>query len=242
LEQDTASTQSLVDGLISGDSNIALVTPAGTPRVLDSESFNTIDLFIANSQNGMVNSSTTSRSDNTRLVESESAFISSNGDGNGAGNQSSLELFRVLGSDDLDTRVSLNSLGRVILAFAILSSIGIVSFEFETVVGGIGNSLLGPATIATLSSELSAINDLLFSERKEFSILDEVEAFNDTSSGESPARAALALVLDGSNGTLGSPINRFRESAINGGSNDFFRVGRFNEGSACVDSREFSIG
>lgn len=44
-----------------------------------------------------------------------------------------------------------------------------------------------------------------------------------TYSGESPARAALALVLDGGDGTLGAPVNLFGHSDVSrrdvGGSN-----------------------
>jgi len=53
---------------------------------------------------------------------------------------------------------------------------------------------------------------LLFRERDELAVLDEVEAFKSTSSGESPAGTTVSLILDRSDGTLSSPIDGIGKS------------------------------
>jgi hypothetical protein len=61
----------------------------------------------------------------------------------------------------------------------------------------------------------------LFREGREVVVVDEVEAFEGTSGGESPAGTTLTLVFDGGNGTLGGPVNGSgpgRESVGVGGS------------------------
>jgi len=82
---------------------------------------------------------------------------------------------------------NLNSLFLLVLALAVFSSVGIVRFEFKTVLGGILNSEVWPATVATFILISVAINDLLFREGEELAVVDEVETFEDTGGGESPA-------------------------------------------------------
>jgi len=51
----------------------------------------------------------------------------------------------------------------------------------------------------------------LFREGDEVLVVDEVETFEGTSGGESPAGSARGLVLNGGDGTLSSPIDGFGE-------------------------------
>jgi hypothetical protein len=215
LSQDTANTLSVVDLLDGRDEDITIRTPGSTPRVLDDESFQDSDLLVTDSQDSMIEVSTTTGSENTRLVELEGVLIGFDEDRDGEVNQSRLELVSALGGDELVVSVDLVSLGGIETALTVLGSVGVVRFEFKTVLGGILNSEIRPASLATITSSRSTINDLLFREREEFTAVDEVETFEDTSGGESPARTALALILNGGNGTLVSPIDGVGES-ING--------------------------
>jgi hypothetical protein len=239
LSQDTASTLSIVELLDGGDENITIRTPGSTPRVLDNESFEDTDLLVADSQDTVIKGSTATSGDDTRLVELEDILVSFDGDRDGGVNQSSLEGIRALGSDEFVTRVDLVGLFGVKLAGTILGSIGIVRFKFKTIGGSISNSLIHPASLATIAVS-GAINDLLFREREEFTGLDEVETFKDTSGRERPAGTALALILNGGNGTLVSPINGVGESeGSSHGESGFLSLGG-GEGTGSIHSLEFS--
>jgi len=185
--EDTASTISVVELSDGGDINVTRVTPRSTPRVLDDESFKNTDLLVADSEDSVVNGGTATSGDDTRLVELEDRLISLDGNRDGGINQSSLQLVRALGSDSLVARGDLNSLGSSVLAGTVLSSVGIVTFFFETILSSIVNSLVWPATRAARTSRLGTINDLLFREREELSVVDEIERFKNTGGGESPA-------------------------------------------------------
>jgi len=244
LSKDTADTLSLVLGGTSSDEDITILTPRSTPRVLDNESFIETNLLVTNSQDSVIKFSTTVLSDDTRTVHLEGVLIGFNEDRDGSVDEGSLELISGVGSDETVTTSNLDSLGALEIALAISSSVGIVRFEFKTVLGSIFDSEIRPATVATFVLVSVAINDLLFRERKELSVVDEVEAFEDTGSGERPARAALALILDGGNSTLVSPIDGVREVSDGGadgvGSNPLSV--RFEETTSSVFGLEFSSG
>jgi len=180
--EDTAGTISVVELSDGGDINVTRVTPRSTPRVLDDESFKDTDLLVADSEDSVVNGGTATSGDDTGLVELEDRLISLDGNRDGGINQSSLQLVRALGSDSLVARGDLNSLGSSVLAGTVLSSVGIVTFFFETILSSIVNSLVWPATRAARTSRLGTINDLLFREGEELSVVDEIERFEDTGS------------------------------------------------------------
>jgi len=187
LSQDTANTLSVVLLGISTDVDITIVTPAGTPRVLDNESFIETNLFITNSQNSMIKISTASLSEDTGAVELEGVLIGFNEDRNRGIDEGSLQLVSGVGSDELVTSSDSNSLGFLVFARSVLGSVGVVRFSFETILGSIFNSEIRPATVASFILFSVTINDLLFRERNELAIVDEVETFEDTSGRESPA-------------------------------------------------------
>ena len=187
MSEDTAGTLVLVELVDGGDENVTIRTPRSTPRVLDDESFQDTNLLVTNSQDSVIEFGAATSADDTLAVELEGILISFDEDGDGEVNQSSLELISALGGDELVARGDLVSLGGVEFALAILGSVGIVRFEFKTVLSGILNSEIRPATLATITSRGSAVNDLLFREGEEFTIVDEVETFEDTGGGESPA-------------------------------------------------------
>jgi len=187
LSEDTANTLSLVFSLDGRDEDITIRAPFSTPRVLDNEGFQETDLLVTDSQDSVIEGSTATSLDDTRAVELEGILISFDEDGDGEVNQSSLELISALGGDELVVRVDLGSLGGVEVAGSILSSVGVVRFLFKTVLTGILNSKIRPATLTTITSIGSAVNDLLFREGEELAVVDIVETFEDTGGGESPA-------------------------------------------------------
>jgi len=187
LSQDTADTLTGVDSLDSVDVNVTTVTPASTPRVLDDESFEDTDLSVTNSQDSVIEISTATSGEDTLAVELEDILISFDEDGNGEVDDGSLKLFSGLGSDELVARVNLMGLGSRELASTILGSVGIIVFDFETILSSILDSEVRPAALATITGISGTINDLLFREREEFTSVDEVETFDGTSGGESPA-------------------------------------------------------
>ena len=66
----------------------------------------------------------------------------------------------------------------------------------------------GGALVSTVAAEgkSDAIDELLLREGVKLSGLDLVSTFEGTSGGEGPAGSALSLVLDGGDGTFGSPV------------------------------------
>lgn len=143
--------------------------------------------MVADSEDSMIEFSTATSGDDTLAVELEDILISFNSNGDGSVDQSSLQRVSGVGSDELVSTSNLNSLVLVVLAVTIFSSVGIVRFEFKTILGSIFNSEVRPATVATFILISVAINDLLFREGEELAVVDEVETFEDTGDGESPA-------------------------------------------------------
>jgi len=187
LSQDTASTLSLVNSLDGRDENITAGTPSSTPGVLDDEGFQETNLLVTDSQDSVIEVSTATSLDDTGAVELEGILIGFDEDGDGEVDEGSLELISALGGDELVVSVHLVDLAGIEVALTVLGSVGIVRFEFKTVLSGILNSEVWPASLASITSSASTVNDLLFREGKEFSVADEVETFEDTGGGESPA-------------------------------------------------------
>jgi len=63
-----------------------------------------------------------------------------------------------------------------------------------------------PATVATVGG-LVARDNLLLGEGEELATLEEVSTLDSAGGGEGPAGTASGLVLDGVDGTLGSPVD-----------------------------------
>jgi len=167
LGKDTADTLVGVDVLFVPDVNVTLLSPVSTPGVLDDEGFEDTDLGVADSEDGVVKGGTASGLEDTRAVELEGILISFDEYGDWLGDQSSLEGVSAVSSDELVTTSDLGSLGFVVLAVTIFSSVGIIRFEFETVLGSIFDSKIRITTITTLVCASVTVNDLLFREGEE---------------------------------------------------------------------------
>lgn len=101
--------------------------------------------------------------DDTRGVELESLLVSFDTDRNGFLVKSDGQLIGVLGLNG-DVRLGLeDNLGSVVFASTVLSSVGIVSFSFNTILDNVVISRGQVTTVATFVLG-RAINDLLFGE------------------------------------------------------------------------------
>jgi len=97
------------------------------------------------------------------------------------------------------------TLGSISDAVTILGGVRVVRLELDGVALGISE---GPSLVTTVATEVEggAVNELLLGERKEFTSQDLVSTLHSTRGGERPAGTALTLILNGGDGTLGSPV------------------------------------
>jgi len=82
--------------------------------------------------------------------------------------------------------VGRDSEGWGVLAVSLDTSVRIDLLEFNTFLGGVLHGNVWPAAVATFAV-LSAINELLFREGEEDGVVEEIETFEGSSGGESPA-------------------------------------------------------
>jgi hypothetical protein len=146
---------------------------------------------------------------NTSGVELEGVVgsIDGNGDGTNVGN-SGLELrFRARGNIVVASDVGGNVLG-VVLASLSLRDVWVRSLSVNSALHDVLESIIHQTTVAASVSEARrAVDEVSLRQTNELASLESVLTLNGASGGERPARAALALVLDWSNNTLGSPVN-----------------------------------
>jgi len=187
LGEDTADTLSLVDLAVRPDVDITIITPAGSPGVLHNEGFEETDLLVADSQDGVVEVGTATGLEDTGAVELEGVLIGFDEDRDGTVDEGSLKFVGAVGSDERVSTSDLSGLALVVVAVTVFGSVGVVRFEFKTVLGGVLNSEVWPATVATFVGVSVTVDDLLFREGEELAVVEEVEAFDDTGSGEGPA-------------------------------------------------------
>ena len=205
---DTADTLA-IDG---GDLDVTLITPAGAPRVTD----DVVVLAgggigaIADSGDGVVEVGAAGGGvHDTGLVHLEDELVGLDGDGGGGSGNGGLELGNGVSLDVVVGRDEDLLLGGVGLAGAGDTGsrgVGVVSLEL---LGGLLEVLEGgvlPTTVATVGG-LVAGDNLLLGEGKELAGLQEVSTLDGAGGRESPAGAASGLILDGVDGTLGSPVD-----------------------------------
>lgn len=88
---------------------------------------------------------------------------------------------------------------------AVNTLVGVCALKFSTTLFEVGVGLVSPATITTVASGV-AVNLLLLGKSVELTCLNAVNTLNNFSSGESPARTALSLILNGSDTVTGGPV------------------------------------
>jgi len=182
--KDTASTVSVVKRSVHGEVDVTVLTPGGTPRVLDGPG--TSAFIITSQQDGVIKKGTASRRDDTTAVELPSSLVSFDGNGDGGLGNSVLELLDAGLLDALVSSVDLEGEGLSVLAGALDGLVGINLTGFNTVGGGVVQSEVRPASGASVAVG-GTINDLLFREGEQDSGLEEVVTFEDTGGGEGPA-------------------------------------------------------
>jgi hypothetical protein len=200
-----------VEGSTTSKTDVSLLSPGGSPRVLDLPVVTSVGGIssVSNDEDTVVQSSSAGRGHDTASVELEDILVSLNGDGDWLLDSGSLE-----GSLRVGWDVSESSDGGDGLASGLASSIGssvwVRSLRADTlVVDDELESVIHQTTVAALVSFSSrAVNQLLLRERQELSSVDEDVSFSRSSGGEGPARSALSLVLDWGDGSGGFPIDR----------------------------------
>jgi len=159
-----------------------------------------------------------SSSQNTRSEQLERSLISLDGDGDGllskgrhhsrvrrGGNVSERGRGRVSNLGALGLGAGASSLGGAgdIRVFRLGADTAVLLGPVESIV----HEASVAAVIASAVGEGVAINEVLLRERGESAVLHLDGAFHGTSGGERPARAALALVLDSSDGAGRDPVD-----------------------------------
>jgi hypothetical protein len=188
------------------DLNVTLVTPWGAPGVLDKVEFIAILSAIAYSEDSVVNIGTATRHKNTSTVVLEGTAVSSNRNSDGLLSNSSLELRRTVVRDIFEAWYTNLTLGWVVFASLISTSVFVVRFKLNLGFLSVLESVILETTVAA-TVILVAVNELLLRERKKFTRGDLMSSFHGTRGGERPAGTTASLIFDGCYGTLWLPVN-----------------------------------
>jgi len=204
---DTADTDTVGDT----DSDVTLLTPLGSPGVLDDVVVLTVLGTVTDGEDGVIHlSSALGGGDDTTGVLMEGWLVSLNTNGDWLLGNGSLKLiwgvlWNILRLGDLNL-----TFGLVVLAVEEwgLGSVWVVGLGLHGVALGVLEGSVWHTTVATkVAIEVGAVNELLFGEGDEVASGEEMSTFHSTGGRERPAGTALTLVLDWGNGTLGSPVD-----------------------------------
>jgi hypothetical protein len=196
-----------------GDVDVSWQSPCGTPWVSDDVVVYSSLGSVSDSGDGVIEGGSASGSvkDSTG-VSLESRSVGLNGDGCWSLSNSSLQLgdrvgWDVLVGDDVVGGGLLVSTGSVSGGVSVLRLVlSIVGLE-------VGESVSLPSTIASVGGWV-AVNNFLLSEALELAGGNEMMSLEGGDGGESPAWTALSLVLDGVDGSLGSPVDGGGEAGL----------------------------
>lgn len=217
-----------------GNSDVTLFTPRRTPRV----SYDPGVSSVTNDGNTVIKGSTASDVvDDTTSVVLEWGSVGFNGNRDDLSGSGSLKSLPVVGRDILVTSVLEDDFVSIVLALAVNTLVIVRFFGLDTLLSNIGESVVHKTSVATVVLS-GAVNELLFREREELTV-EGLETFKSGNSGESPARSALSLVLNGIN-TLASVVDGLRVGAS--GEVDSVLLGGGFTSETEVDSGEFFVG
>jgi len=184
----TADTFALL-GHVSGNSDVALLTPGGAPRVLDEPVVSLTLSSLTNEEDTVIEAGSAEVLDNTTEVELESKRSTIDGNGDWSLSKSGGEGLWVLWGDILVAREHVN--GTLCTARSISTLIWVVGLNVHLVSFGVVESVVHETTIATLVALLlGAVNELLLRERWELAVLHEVGTLHGAGGRESPAGTA----------------------------------------------------
>lgn len=184
-----------------------MVTPDGSPRVSHDPVLNSVSGSVSDHTDGVIKAGSASgRVHDTGFVGLEGAVVSLNEDRDGLLVEGGLDGGGRVLSDHfvgggLDTGSSV-----VVSASSTLALVRVRGLRHGVVLLVILERGVLHTSIASIV-RLGAINELLLREGEEGSGRDEVSSFHGHVGGERPARTALTLVLNGVDGTLGSPVD-----------------------------------
>jgi len=230
---------------VPGHEDVTAHAPRGSPTVLDDPVVLAAGGTITNSEHTMVEGGGAAG----RLVvdasgvELEGVLRSIDGDASGTLGNLGLKIrFAARGHIDVGSELR-TAVGGVVLAGSILSGVRIGRLGIDTAVGDDVLEGLGHETTVTtlVALRTRAINQVLLGEADEGTSVEGMSTFKRTSSGERPARTALALVLDASDYALGPPVNGGRESGDVGLKRRSGNI-EANFLQALVESVEFFVG
>jgi len=144
----------------------------------------------------------------SRRVELEAGLRGVDGNRGGSEVDGGLELTLVAGRNVGESGQSRSRVGSGVGASSVLSGVRVGRLGVDTSVGDdVLHGLSHESTVAALVALAPrAVHEVLLRERDELLGAEEVATLGGTSGGEGPARSALLLVLDGSDGTLLRPV------------------------------------
>jgi len=205
-------------GVSTGKSNESILSPVGSPRVLDDPG----SIVLVSNQEHSVVKSFRAVAEHSGLVQGPVAGVDT--DRNGLTSYCRLQRSGVSSSQNLVSRIGQNLGSRRVIAASYSSSVWVSALSVDSISTDEIQSPLRPSSIAALalvSLSTAAIHELLLRVAGHISMLESPGTFQSSSGRERPARAAASLILDGAHNSLTPPVN----TIWNGSSNrDSFSV------------------
>lgn len=234
----TAETSALS---VSADLDVSFETPVGTPGVSHEVVVAEVGVSaVADSGDGVVHDvAALVGGHNTTGVVVEDNLLSVKGDGDDLLGDSGLKLGLTEG-ENLVVGSELSDTAGFSSASLVDSGVGVVSQGADAIVTfDVCEAPSLPATVAAIRLGV-AIDALLLGELEELTVGKEPSTFNGGNGGESPAGTALGLVLNGVDGTGGSPVDGLGE--VVSGDDDGVLSGGFEAVSGGGSDVSFELG
>jgi len=206
--------------VIASHPDVSGLTPVGTPGVLDDPVGRSGAGSPADGQDSVVQlgGRAVGVGVDSRGVELERGLRGVDGDGCGSRVDGGLECVLVSRSDVGERGQGGSRVGGGVGACSVLGGVWVAGLGVNASVGddvlhGLGHQ----SSVASLVSlRPRAIHEVLFGQRDEFLCSQEVASLGRSGGRERPARSALLLVLDGSDCSLGGPVERVGQSGATG--------------------------
>jgi len=199
--------------LLTDETDVTLLTPGWTPRVLDQPVFLAVMDTIADKKNTVVKSLAADDREDTTDVELPESSINTNRERTDVVKSS--DHIHISAVNCTPIREVVESLAAGIFAFAVLSLVRILLLSGNTLTDSIAQGIGHKTTIATTVANLLTlvlhaivitINKLLLRKNRKFAMSNLVDTLHIASHRERPAAAALTLILDRSNSTILNPV------------------------------------
>jgi hypothetical protein len=181
--EDTANV-----GRGSSDSDVSLVSPGGSPGVLDEEEVDSVQGSISDSEDSVVEVLSASLGDDSGSVGLEGNLVGLNGNSDWLFVDGSLELVNaVLWNINESLDVS-DNLGGIVLASSVSGSVWVRSLTLNTLTLDVSEGIVHETTVAAhVSLSLRAVNKLLLRVGVELLGSNELSTLDGSGGRESPA-------------------------------------------------------